>query len=470
MDNLLSVADADDVGKEFKEPRVEVRGFGRISHASISTAPLTILVGKNNTGKSYIATLLWAIRDFNNTISNIRGPNRIDAPEWFASYVRSALKSKQPKPIEIFGEQVAEEINIWLAGNKDYIARKLLSFDEATIDELKISLSGSLWLRPSRHLPYGLRNAKFERDFNVSSWMFSWNKDVKYQDDDQLPAFITSSDKDDDRDINNLYALALQKFISCTFSGMMVSPLYIPAARTGLMLSLPSLVDSSFENFGLGDQKVSQGRFSLPTIRFIQQVARDRYSGPDNESQICKFLEENILRGTVIQDKENRARFSYAPAGSKTLLPLHATSSMVSELTPLLASLRRGFHNNGIIFEEPEAHLHLSAQRWMARAIAKLVNDGNKVTITTHSDTFIQQINLLIQLNLHPDRNELMKKYGYTKDELLSLQDVRAYEFVSNETGTNVEEVKKGNGGLVVNSLNSTLYSLAEEVFAVEAD
>ncbi len=37
---------------------VEVEDFGPIQEASITMAPLVILVGKNNTGKSYMATLL----------------------------------------------------------------------------------------------------------------------------------------------------------------------------------------------------------------------------------------------------------------------------------------------------------------------------------------------------------------------------------------------------------------------------
>ena len=40
---------------------ISVRDFGRVASADIEMAPMVVLVGKNNTGKSYIASLLWAM-------------------------------------------------------------------------------------------------------------------------------------------------------------------------------------------------------------------------------------------------------------------------------------------------------------------------------------------------------------------------------------------------------------------------
>ncbi len=39
-----------------------IEGFGRIRSAEVEFAPLTILLGKNNSGKSYLAHLIWAAR------------------------------------------------------------------------------------------------------------------------------------------------------------------------------------------------------------------------------------------------------------------------------------------------------------------------------------------------------------------------------------------------------------------------
>ena len=470
MSDFISLVDANDSTANFVEPTIFVEKFGRIASASITNAPLTILVGKNNTGKSYVATLLWALRDFVNTIAPDRGGTYIDVPEWFSEYFRSASNSKRPRPLEVSGERISDEINKWLAKHKDGIAKNILSLDGATIGSLRIELGGTIWLRPWHRKTAILRDLKSFADRDITSWMISWNKTIDTEHEDRFPAMLRTSATDENYDAIILYSMIVQKFISKSIGGMANSPLYVPAARTGLMLALSSIVNSSIENFGVGDQKVSQGRFTLPTIRFIQRIARDRYQVVKRDNKIVKFLQENILRGTVTQDEQNRALFSYTPDNSETVLPLYVTSSMVSELAPLLAALQQERFSNGIVFEEPEAHLHLSAQRFMARAIAKIVSDGTPVTITTHSDTFIQQINLLLQLNKHPNRAALMKRYGYAEDELLDASNVRAYEFVSTPSGTTVTEVEKTSAGIVVQSINDTLYSLAEEVFAVESD
>ena len=43
--------------------RLKVSGYGKIESAEIETAPLTLFVGDNNSGKSYLMSLLWGIRN-----------------------------------------------------------------------------------------------------------------------------------------------------------------------------------------------------------------------------------------------------------------------------------------------------------------------------------------------------------------------------------------------------------------------
>ena len=42
-------------------PFIAVRDFGPIAHADVDLKPLTVLIGPNNTGKSYLALVLYAI-------------------------------------------------------------------------------------------------------------------------------------------------------------------------------------------------------------------------------------------------------------------------------------------------------------------------------------------------------------------------------------------------------------------------
>ena len=106
----------------------------------------------------------------------------------------------------------------------------------------------------------------------------------------------------------------------------------------------------------------------------------------------------------------------------------------------------------------------------MARALARLVNSGVNVLVTTHSDTFVQQINNLMHLYNHPRKSELMQKLGYEESDLINPEHAKAYEFLENGEKTNVSEVKRELEGFIVPSLNDTLMKLAKETIALQED
>ncbi len=51
-----------DVGNQWT---VHVKKFGKIEEAEIQAAPLTLFIGDNNSGKSYIMTLLYGLWSIN---------------------------------------------------------------------------------------------------------------------------------------------------------------------------------------------------------------------------------------------------------------------------------------------------------------------------------------------------------------------------------------------------------------------
>jgi hypothetical protein len=64
----------------------------------------------------------------------------------------------------------------------------------------------------------------------------------------------------------------------------------------------------------------------------------------------------------------------------------------------------------------------------MARLIARLINVGVYVAVTTHSDYFIKELNTLIMLGYNDSRMDVLKgKYGYEDSEILKASWVKAY-------------------------------------------
>jgi predicted ATPase len=82
-----------------------------------------------------------------------------------------------------------------------------------------------------------------------------------------------------------------------------------------------------------------------------------------------------------------------------------------------------------LIFDDLAMSVHPKNQIATARYIAKLVNEGNKVLLSTYSDFIIKEFNILIMFNQNkPYLKKIIDKYGYKKNELLSIDKITAYE------------------------------------------
>jgi hypothetical protein len=105
---------------------------------------------------------------------------------------------------------------------------------------------------------------------------------------------------------------------------------------------------------------------------------------------------------------------------------------------------------------------------WCAQALARLINSGMNILVTSHSDTFVQQINNLMHLYQHPQRSRLMKELDYEEGDLINPADAKLYEFSESGGKTDVREVDREAAGFIVPSLNETLEKLAKETITLQ--
>ena len=85
-------------------------------------------------------------------------------------------------------------------------------------------------------------------------------------------------------------------------------------------------------------------------------------------------------------------------------------------------------NNQLLIIDEPESHLDTNNQVQLARLLARLVNSGVKVLITTHSDYLIKEINNLIMLDHDFEgKDKVRRKLKYKKEDSLNKNCVSAY-------------------------------------------
>lgn len=185
---------------------------------------------------------------------------------------------------------------------------------------------------------------------------------------------------------------------------------YLPASRSGILQSHRVMASS------LMDRATRSDNSELPTLSavivdFMKQLPIYEENKEPNKqlSDIADTLESEVLAGKIITKPllSGYPEFFYQPQGITEEMRLSQSSSMVSELAPLVLYLRSLVQpGDTLIIEEPEAHLHPGAQADMAVILARLVRAGVKVIITTHSDWLLQEIGNLILEGLIEDKTD----------------------------------------------------------------
>lgn len=119
----------------------------------------------------------------------------------------------------------------------------------------------------------------------------------------------------------------------------------------------------------------------------------------------------------------------YIPKGTQAKLTMVESSSAVRSLLDLSFYLRCIAKKGDLLMiDEPELSLHPENQRRIARLLARLVNLGIKVFITTYSDYIIKELNTLIMLNHDkPHLKAIAEENGYQENELIKADQVKVY-------------------------------------------
>jgi hypothetical protein len=112
-----------------------------------------------------------------------------------------------------------------------------------------------------------------------------------------------------------------------------------------------------------------------------------------------------------------------------------------------------------LIIDEPELNLHPANQRLMARLLAKLVNLGFKVFVTTHSDYFVRELNTLLMLKGEENYlKAIAKDNGYKDDELLTPEQIRLYTAKKTTKRYSLEKAKiTSRYGIEAKTFDSTI-------------
>jgi predicted ATPase len=421
---------------------VSAVNFGPILDGTVEILPFTVFIGPNNTGKSFLSTLIYAaetrrasfrvttgrdssmqrqlLGNLRNAVKrHLRRPGT-DLHRIFSSMPRTsqaALVDLAREELKAYARNLQAELERCLGGTIDDLASATRPADSAMELSVRESLVG--W---SVRLIYSDPDMDVQVSLPPHRKIFEWADEEAYS---QLQRYFPERENGPGLEISGLplrrmddlleqlISLFLPQILESLrgylFRGFPRSRHYLPAARSGIMQSHKSLAAFLVRSAPLvGLQEMEVPQLSGTVTDFISQllnldVSRRRQpratlTANSRLAAVADELESKVLHGKI--------EIRPAPSGYPEILyrvgrmeaPLVRLSSMISELAPVVLYIRYvlapGDH---LIIEEPEAHLHPESQREFARALADLLALHVNITLTTHSDYLLTEINNLIR-------------------------------------------------------------------------
>ncbi len=459
---------------------LEVTNFGPIVRGKVDLRPLTVFIGPSNTGKSYLAILVYALHNyFNASVS----PNRRHLPrgykmskkdvnsltgwaqEAFADRKRKSDSENIALPAEIT-DLICSRFSTQNAVISNEIVR-CFGIDEVEALIRKRSRNGSrIALRSvSPDGPAALSRLTIKKQ--ATELEMTIPEDVPLQINtaeseylaDHLH-FLTTEMASDSYEERKFFAREFVGYLTSLVLPQIAGPLrlpafYLPADRTGVMHAHSMVVSTLIRNAALAGVRPDTRTPMLSGVLadFLEQLIQLATPRRKRKSHrnLGEAIEESILNGSVHIDKSEAADyplFKYRPKGWDNDLNLMNASSMVSELAPVVLYLRYRVHrNNVLIVEEPESHLHPAMQVEFTRQLAALVRSGIRVIVTTHSEWLLEELANLVQLSKLPET----KRKGIDGGNFaLSPEQVGAWMFQpkNNPKGSVVKEVELNDSGL----------------------
>jgi len=439
--------------------KIKFWNLGSIKEAELDLRPLTVIIGPNNSNKTYIAYSIYGLfKQINNLFQSVL-------------FSRTIFNSKNKRDID-------ERIKIKDEKNSVFS----LEIDDFFYElfEEQIELCSAMFSGPVLESFFQDSSRKiFEKTrFHINVSATDIKLSINNLNDQEFPDIINKFEQKENRYYlylnenknnssffenrdRNILLLALYLSSRCIFTDV----LPLPAERNAFINTYKMLANRRYKLLKDRDRGLfgrrrmdierqlellqEQGDIRYPQpvedfLDFLSDVELEDKPAPkpDNKNEFQKLadqIEEHI-------QNKNKTKFKETKFGGREIkiavkrgleIDLYNASSSIKQLAPLLIYLRyRAKPGDFLVIDEPEMNLHPESQVKLLEALAILVNLGVRVLLTTHSPYLMAHLNNIVSGN-HQDPDILTHQaqslYLQDAQAFLKMEQVSAYEMKNNQ-------------------------------------
>ena len=407
-------------------PKFRFQNLGPVKDAELELGDLTIIAGRNNTGKTYIAYALYGfLKQWPIHIAQDPINAKISPLNQLVKEAREAGMFKLPTDQEALQQRRTEIIKRIAQYYSEYALRGVFSADSEAFEGASVAVQ--LGDRPDIDFAHPWMSLNQEGD----EWILSLKGG-------------NSPESSDGIDLALCYTIFM-------VPEMYLKPLILTSERFGISLFHRELDLARNEMVRALQQMAPDAGKKKSRLRSpyaLIEKASSRYARPihdninytrdipdlaDQKSDLYEQKRHDDIKrmmNAYYRVENGGVRFVSTARGERRFnLPLYRASSSARGLSDLYFYMRHAAKEGQLLMvDEPEAHLDTANQVEMARMLARLARSGVKVLVTTHSDFIVKEINNLIMLGMpFEDKERVAKKYGYEEGECLDPDQVRAY-------------------------------------------
>lgn len=431
--------------------KITFSNLGAIKKTTLDLRPLTVIIGPNNSNKTYIAYSIYGLWQ-----------NVLQSPAYSIFDSKHIHRTEESFFIKINNEFIDLFVK--------YFKEKLDNFREGL--GIFFQDSSKKLFKETR---YNIEITRIEikraiQKFSESKIISSRNNfDYRFENNILYGDLLQNLEKN--KQLGSFEMEFIFSLIWGVTGTIFSKPYPFPAERNAFILTYSVLesrryrilrdaqrtipktlrdLDSELVNIDDNFLGLNYSSFPQPIEDFLDFLTDVEFDTNDEDSlnlkrkefsNIANKIEESIQGNnkTNLKSKKHGGREIKINVKKGLDIDLYNASSSIKQLAPLLLYLRyRAQENDLLIIDEPEMNLHPESQAKLLEVLGMLVNAGVNVLLTTHSPYFMSHLNNLISGDMTDDETrETQAKSLYLEDAraFLKPEDVSAYEMRQNKAG-----------------------------------